>query len=478
MRGCGWSKPFYHPTNYLVPLDSTRTLSDLDGRPGRRVGCPALRAPRRRALPRQDHAAAVLEALRPQRHDARRGGNGAAGCAAGAVKLCDDDRLHTFCPSSICLRPPHPLNPPQPTHPTPQPPGCALQFTADDLLPALVRSLDAMKQPAAKVSVMEFCVLFIGEGKAAGVPLASLHLRQWVARTLPLLLDKTPGVRRMAARTLASLNALDAAFVASCLREASSKEVVAFERAMAAPDVMGGQEQSRPGSPGAEGPGSAYEEEAGPSGGYGGGYAAQGSQPPQHHGWQHQQPAAAAARPGYGTGISSGGSGGYVPPAAAAAVPPPATFSSALAAEASSASVFQVGDAGRGNGVAQDVLGRTFVAPVGPQQPHVEVSSTIRYGYMLVDHSCCFAHSTCLRQAPTLFNHTKQTIKQPNRTTPTPAAALRAGRPVAPPHRPRPPPAVAPRGGRPRRAGAVRGADGAGGVGLVLQQGGFASLRL
>ena len=28
-----------------------------------------------------------------------------------------------------------------------------------------------------QVSVMEFCVLFIGEGKAAGVPLASLHLR-------------------------------------------------------------------------------------------------------------------------------------------------------------------------------------------------------------------------------------------------------------------------------------------------------------
>jgi hypothetical protein len=101
--------------------------------------------------------------------------------------------------------------------------ACALQFTADDLLPALNRSLDAMKQPAAKVcllhppstahtafwasalalrcfptspgpptltpgptpcrqpqhqvSVMEFCVLFIGEGKVAGVPLASMHLR-------------------------------------------------------------------------------------------------------------------------------------------------------------------------------------------------------------------------------------------------------------------------------------------------------------
>jgi len=34
---------------------------------------------------------------------------------------------------------------------TDHPTACALQFSADDLLPALVRSLDAMRQPAAKV---------------------------------------------------------------------------------------------------------------------------------------------------------------------------------------------------------------------------------------------------------------------------------------------------------------------------------------
>lgn len=57
------------------------------------------------------------------------------------------------------------------------PAACALRLGADSLLPALVRSLEAMKQPAARVSVMEFCVLFLGEGKVAGVPSTSGPLR-------------------------------------------------------------------------------------------------------------------------------------------------------------------------------------------------------------------------------------------------------------------------------------------------------------
>ena len=57
------------------------------------------------------------------------------------------------------------------------PAACALRLGADSLLPALVRSLDAMKQPAARVSVMEFCVLFLGPGKVAGVPNTTGPLR-------------------------------------------------------------------------------------------------------------------------------------------------------------------------------------------------------------------------------------------------------------------------------------------------------------
>eukprot|EP00878_Enallax_costatus_P040255 GHUV01046334.1.p1 GENE.GHUV01046334.1~~GHUV01046334.1.p1 ORF type:complete len:187 (-),score=24.82 GHUV01046334.1:32-592(-) len=55
--------------------------------------------------------------------------------------------------------------------------ACALRLGADSLLPALVRSLDAMKQPAARVSVMEFCVLFLGPGKVAGMPNTTGPLR-------------------------------------------------------------------------------------------------------------------------------------------------------------------------------------------------------------------------------------------------------------------------------------------------------------
>ena len=56
-------------------------------------------------------------------------------------------------------------------------PACAVRLDADTLLPALIRALEAMKQPAARVSVMEFTVLFLGEGKVAGVPASATHVR-------------------------------------------------------------------------------------------------------------------------------------------------------------------------------------------------------------------------------------------------------------------------------------------------------------
>lgn len=55
--------------------------------------------------------------------------------------------------------------------------ACALRLDADALLPALIRSLEVMKQPAARVSVMEFTVLFLGEGKVAGLPSTATHVK-------------------------------------------------------------------------------------------------------------------------------------------------------------------------------------------------------------------------------------------------------------------------------------------------------------
>jgi hypothetical protein len=52
-----------------------------------------------------------------------------------------------------------------------------MEIDADVLMPALNRSLDAMKQPAARVSVMEFVVLFMGAGGLTGMPTNTTHLR-------------------------------------------------------------------------------------------------------------------------------------------------------------------------------------------------------------------------------------------------------------------------------------------------------------
>jgi hypothetical protein len=80
---------------------------------------------------------------------------------------------------------------------------------ADVLMPALNRSLEAMKQPAARVSVMEFVVLFMGVGRVAGLPSNTIHIRHWVSKNIPLLLDKNPNVRQMAGKALATIYAMD-----------------------------------------------------------------------------------------------------------------------------------------------------------------------------------------------------------------------------------------------------------------------------
>jgi hypothetical protein len=100
------------------------------------------------------------------------------------------------------------------------------------LLVALCRALDAMKQPAAKVSVMEFLVLYLGEGKAAGPASNPLHLRQWLARNLPLLIDKTGIVRQIALRALHCIAAMDIDTVYAAAAAAPPPESAAVQRAL------------------------------------------------------------------------------------------------------------------------------------------------------------------------------------------------------------------------------------------------------
>jgi hypothetical protein len=67
--------------------------------------------------------------------------------------------------------------------------GCALHMDPDLLLPALTRSLEAMKQPAARVSVMEFVVLFMGVGRIAGVPANGTYMRCALRGAVPAASD-------------------------------------------------------------------------------------------------------------------------------------------------------------------------------------------------------------------------------------------------------------------------------------------------
>ncbi|GBF91808.1 hypothetical protein Rsub_04913 [Raphidocelis subcapitata] len=207
---------------------------------------------------------------------------------------------------------------------------CAARFGADALLAALVRALDAMKQPTAKVSVMEFCVGNLGPGRPAGAPSHSLHLRQWVSRNLGLLLDKNPVVRRGAARVLADLNESEPAFVSACLQSAPEAEATAFERAVgpAAPPPPPGA-----GASGGTRPGSGC-------------------------------PSPAAARGGVGAASRSpsGRRGG------AAAVAPRAEVSEAATAEAAASGGDEVGAVGPA--VAE--AGPAAVAPRAPAAPAAE----------------------------------------------------------------------------------------------------------
>jgi hypothetical protein len=134
-----------------------------------------------------------------------------------------------------------------------------------------------------------------------------------VSRCLPLLLDKTPGVRRMAARALATLSAIDAIFVQSCLQHAPAQEVLAYERAMATPGLAEEASQAQL-APLSEGP-SAASSGSGPGAGltpHGGPTAAA---PPAGAG-----AAAAAAAAGAGHAGASYQGPGWPRPGAAGAL--------------------------------------------------------------------------------------------------------------------------------------------------------------
>ena len=114
-----------------------------------------------------------------------------------------------------------------------------MHFNADVLLAALSRSIEAMKQPAAKVSVMEFLVLYLGEGKVAGSPTIPLHYRQWLSRNVPLLLDKCANVRQMAVRAVHAIASMDLDCVLGMLNQCGPAEAAALEKAIMALDGGG-----------------------------------------------------------------------------------------------------------------------------------------------------------------------------------------------------------------------------------------------
>jgi hypothetical protein len=114
-----------------------------------------------------------------------------------------------------------------------------MHFDANVLLVALSRSIEAMKQPAAKVSVMEFLVLYLGEGKVAGAPTIPLHYRQWLSRNVPLLLDKCANVRQMAVQAVHAIASMDLDCVLGMLNQCGPQEAAALEKAIMALDGSG-----------------------------------------------------------------------------------------------------------------------------------------------------------------------------------------------------------------------------------------------
>jgi hypothetical protein len=242
-----------------------------------------------------------------------------------------------------------------------------------------------------------------------------------VSRCLPLLLDKTPGVRRMAARALATLHAIDAPFVQSCLQHAPAQEVLAFERAMATPGLLEEASQARVASPAGAAPQpSVAPAAAGAAPAAAAPAAAQGSYAAgTYHGagWPPGAPAGAsaavagavqyaaaagaaqyAAPVGVAQYAAAAGAGPSTPAAPAVSAPPPPQppqhqYAAALAAPypgllhsvpAAADGGAAAGSSGGAGGVAVNGLARSSVPPVGPKL-HYDVSPWGPLGYTSTD---------------------------------------------------------------------------------------------
>ncbi|GMH33117.1 hypothetical protein BSKO_00951 [Bryopsis sp. KO-2023] len=79
---------------------------------------------------------------------------------------------------------------------------CGQYFTADLLLPAMVRSLESIKVPRGLAGVLEYSCVCVGKGTAAGTPTMPSIVRQWVSRVTTFVSDKNSEVRRLAINAL------------------------------------------------------------------------------------------------------------------------------------------------------------------------------------------------------------------------------------------------------------------------------------
>ncbi|KAK9807883.1 hypothetical protein WJX72_012183 [[Myrmecia] bisecta] len=116
------------------------------------------------------------------------------------------------------------------------------------LLPALTKSLEAMRSPKGRLAVMDFFCAYAGAGEFVAHALAggSSHtLRVWVARVASLLGDKNPDLRKAAAITLEAVHQrLDRTAIPAYMHSAGPTEQLALRRALS-PAILDADEHAQ-----------------------------------------------------------------------------------------------------------------------------------------------------------------------------------------------------------------------------------------
>eukprot|EP00798_Chlamydomonas_sp_ICE-L_P015142 gene15142-21202_t len=108
---------------------------------------------------------------------------------------------------------------------------CSAVFSADLVLAGLVRSMEACKTPKVRSVVMEFGATQLGHGRAAGAPTNHAHLRQWLARVVPLMGDKNADIKKRASEAVEAVYChIDADAVLSYAGLATAAELVHLKR--------------------------------------------------------------------------------------------------------------------------------------------------------------------------------------------------------------------------------------------------------